>query len=137
MRDIKFRLWDNRYNEYTKECYLYASIDIDGTLNHKSYITVEQFTGLYDKNNSPIFEGDIVMANITIEVKDGDDFDYFSTDENGRKKMSCSLKPGIVKYGDEGYFLEHKSGKTEPFWICAKDIKEKYYIIGNIHQNAD
>ena len=67
MREIKFRVWEEREKEYDTWSYI---LDENGNLfrnaygaliccDKKDYI-VERYTGLKDKNGKKIYEGDIV-----------------------------------------------------------------------------
>ena len=153
MRQIKFRgkspngTWIFGYfvGQTNEGPHIVMNIE-DPTFEHESVVdgvkvdpeTVGQFTGLYDKGGKEIFEGDIVMARITIEVNEGDDFDYYVTyDDDDRRRISCSLKPSVVEYTERGYIFRHRSGKYTPFWVCAKDIKEKYEVVGNKFDNPE
>ena len=61
MREIKFRVWDNRHEIMMKlsEVNLYSTIDIISNV-FKDSLNVIQYTGLKDKNSKEIYEGDII-----------------------------------------------------------------------------
>jgi uncharacterized phage protein (TIGR01671 family) len=88
MREIKFRVWIKRYNKiFTLESLKWSDdkliisantpngglhnvwFDADELDNLSNVIHLMQYTGLFDKNGTPIYEGDILkIGNSNIEV---------------------------------------------------------------------
>ena len=67
MRDVKFRAFINKLNCYADYVVVISYKYVHGYSAYKDnveYVNVEleEFTGLYDVNNKPVYEGDIIEA---------------------------------------------------------------------------
>lgn len=117
MDRFKFRVWDNLQKEYfgfNGKTYTYD-------LTHYLYnerTTVEQCTGLKDKNGRLIFEGDIVQD---IEYSRPTPLKYklFWSEKAAGIRMKCISHPELKKYSNST--AEYKQNHLE--------------IIGNIHES--
>ena len=79
--------------------------------------TVEQFTGLTDKNGKRIFEGDI--------IKIPDDYDEFGINAGEVYE---------VYFAFGGFRLKPKRSNAKGFWLEDDKTVE---IVGNIHDNPE
>lgn len=114
MRDIKFRAWDSKEKNF-----IYFGI-IQGLLSEcdSQYIhnyvhlgSIEQFTGLKDKNGKEIYEGDTYLINIGEGAQ--------STDSIAWSEFRA------------GFVGKTPNGETYPITMCEIEI------IGNIHENPE
>jgi hypothetical protein len=119
MRKIKFRIFDNTLKEFiTTYDNQEILIGLDGKLHSNmgilkdEYFKLDQFTGLYDKNNLPIFESDIL------------------------KRDEISFDLNIVEFKDGMFGWYDKL--CEDFTVIAGwEPERRLEIIGNIHENGD
>lgn len=127
MRDIKFRVWDNRQNKYLNPDDVSISADgfitvfnVDG--KHSRVVQppgslsprfiIEQYTGLKDKNGKEIYEGDVVKV-------EGDGEIY------------------RVEWIRSGFGLEPRYNSLRYPVLGNVELRRKIEVIGNIHENPE
>lgn len=116
MRDIKFRAWNKLTEQMVTDEAVF--IDTDGSIEVGGYSTIDeeggsivvmQYTGLTDRNNVEVFEGDVMQHKREVE-------------RNGKKHTL--IKTWEIKW------LEHIAG----FDIGGSAVGE---VIGNIYENPE
>lgn len=118
MRSLKFRAWSNENNRYCD----FVTLDEDGRWigwikSSGVYLTtidinLEQYTGLKDKNDKEVYEGDLV------EVEDVGRFEVKWYNEIA----SFLFKPNMqMKY--------HPPFNSSQMSVCE--------VIGNVHKNPE
>lgn len=111
MREIKFRAWYEKFNEM----YIVKGIDLQKEIayfdkyNYRSFYDIElmQYTGLKDKNEKEIYEGDILSDRYNEEY-------YKVVFENGSFRAE---------------FREYSLDLIEVAHICE--------VVGNIYENSE
>lgn len=119
MREIKFRLVDDQNNIIQNitgfECLEDGKIDgvfVDGDYYdlEENKLKLLQFTGLYDKNNTPIYEGDIVM------------YDY---------EWTKPTETGVITWNKENASFQIKGHIPSSSMKHLNEMK----VVGNIYDN--
>lgn len=131
-REIKFRAWDveNKIMVYDNENDTYGYWDgcqdsdlgmINHLLNRKEYIFM-QYTGLKDKNDKKIFEGDIIIAHDTkFIVKFG----------AYRTQLFKKEYGSAIHTKQFGWYVESIENKEQ----CNLVIPNGIEVIGNIYED--
>ena len=108
-REIKFRAFDGEimlfYEPQTDEEYDSEWVEMFFRKCH-----VMQFTGLYDKNGTGIFEGDIVQYH--------------------------NDSPTVVKYENQGFIVANSHDMCKSQLKIFRD-ENKWVVIGNIYENPE
>jgi uncharacterized phage protein (TIGR01671 family) len=127
-REIKFRIWDDTLSVlYTpekndKEKNLWKLPEMNGgRLVVNDDIKVMQFTGLKDKNEKEIYEGDIIRF-------------YFSADDPDFPDPSQTEMIDTVEYFNGCFYFREQETKLV---ALAYRWNDRCEIIGNIHENPE
>lgn len=125
-RPIKFRVWDDvraqfiysdnrdletqlfRLQDFFAECYNLGHYDV----------YLQQFTGLLDKNNKEIYEGDILFWTAEQMMA------------NNTPMIYKNEYRAIVEYSAPSFILETLNDEVPVFWGGCE-------VIGNVFENPD
>lgn len=120
MREIKFRIWDRedtimRY--FTLDKMLERRLGYYGSFDLKVLREAKmQYTGLKDKNDEEIYEGDIVRHYNMPQFPD-------------------AYKVAVVIYEDNRASFRKKNIGEDKTWAFGQG--RSYEVIGNIHENPE
>ena len=107
MREIKFRCW------FENEMYYWDMLKTDSPcLDYLKNAEIMQFTGLCDKNEKEIYDGDISNSVYGIG-----------------KVYWCNMTAKFM--------FEFDTDCTDLFSICSGQDKKYFEVIGNIYENGN
>lgn len=118
MRQLKFRVWDNRDKEfvYFDDLYWFEENQVHSPadqLNDDPWI-IQQFTGIKDCDGTEIYEGDLVDLEVAI----------------GLKEWETLRNQEVIYIEDRGMF---SFGRDE--WsMCDYIRRETIKVVGNIYE---
>ena len=125
MREIKFRVWDKKENEmydwdkiihFDQETMCMMTI-LSEAPNDNDWVW-SQFTGLNDKNNKEIYEGDILKITCKFELRKGIEVD-------------------VVDWADNCYGFGCSDWNLFELANNQKKGKQEFEVIGNIYENPE
>lgn len=119
MQEVKYQLWDARFKVMNKVLFLdlvegAAFVEMDGAPSEwvgvEDGVVLRQYTGIKDKNDREIYDGDIVRC------------------------FSHSISKVELKKGCFGLITD---GLHEPYFAPFTDIYGYCEILGNIYENPE
>ena len=119
MREIRFRAWDKTLNKI----HSWSTIENHFTLEElldDNFFEAMQYTGLKDKNDIEIYEGDIILVNV-----------FMSKHVTGL--VAFDRGSFCVTGNFEGWGYDYN---TTNFWEMSTNGNE-YKVIGNIYENPE
>jgi uncharacterized phage protein (TIGR01671 family) len=127
MREIKFRAWNTRRKEMEMIDDMYWFEENQCHHNGDNDYVIQQYTGLKDKNEKEIYEGDIIQWSADFRERKAE-VKYGIGEFDG----------GVYKYA--GFYLEGDGRILEPYEITNMIKHKEYYsykVVGNIFEGVD
>ena len=128
MRELKFRVWSSRFGMHKVGCLILKEGAWNFEPEDKDYIgvnisygptvTIEQDTGIYDKNGRMIYEGDIIKMKYPYDRR-------------------CIGKFVVVKDPNSPRLGLLDKTKNDEIFDLYKHMSSQYKIIGDIHHSPD
>ena len=110
-REIKFRIWDKKTKRWSKN----FNVNLLN-VNDFNIVSINQFTGLKDKNRKEIYEGDIIKLI------------YF---RNRRRKETGKV---VFLNHQASFGIIDRDGNEYPLY---RNTAEQIEVIGNIYENFE
>ena len=134
MREIKFRAWLKEHKTMVNVAeidinhqliYHYGFDDFEGNFENFNSIELLQYTGLKDKNENEIYEGDIV------------EFDDYDRKSNYLKNVAVVVREDNVNTLALQKFKYDNTKFTNRYMDYIENIFENSKVIGNIYENPE
>ena len=116
MREIKFRVWNEKFKQFHYFDLIDTTIKKEYTLTEWIDLPKQQFTGLVDKNGKDIYEGDILGG-----LYDGG---YIGWCERCKQFQYFGCKDECFACGGDVHWFE-------------LSVEKELEVIGNIHENPE
>ena len=124
----KFRAWDKLRKRMSIVDRIYfdtegVQLRDDGGLYGRNFrnITLMKSTGLFDKNGTEIFEGDIIATNSFVCIVSFGKYDYFEDDD--------------IKITGIGFYLGYLNVEPATYSPFETPFLKNCEVLGNIYEN--
>lgn len=121
MREIKFRAWNK------KAKIMFQDVGFDQTSHSGDTIVYLQYTGLKDKNDKEIYEGDIIRF----------------TSTSAKKRKAGKYNDMVVVWGANtatrktGWYMVWRVAETNTYNRLENAVNDNHEVIGNIYENKE